>query len=163
MPQLTRPKQVRRCNSKRSMTSNKTRCTSGTTNSNTNGNTKGTATVKRYSKSKRQTKKSPRHPLWKDISPKSHEDRVEMVQRCGTGSDKRCFLLPRELKYPICPQNSCQPTEQGIRGARRRAILQRNEAVRAESERRLNKWLRSMNVQPISNRNARTKHRSSNK
>jgi hypothetical protein len=61
-------------------------------------------------------------PLWRDVKPHTVKERKDIVNNCGDNW-KDCFLIPSELKYPICEKNKCQPTCQGIASAKARARL----------------------------------------
>lgn len=58
------------------------------------------------------------------------DERLQLANQCGA---KNCFLLPRELKYPICnlPQKGkpCQISCSGVEAARRRTILTKNKEL----------------------------------
>ena len=45
-------------------------------------------------KNKRTTKKL----KWRDMKPHTRRERKHMLRKYGS----RCFLLPKELKYPVC-------------------------------------------------------------
>jgi len=65
------------------------------------------------------------HDKAKSIRRRS--SRHAMADRCGA---RECFLEPGQLKYPVCPPHSCEPSCQGIAAARARAlILHRKDLV----------------------------------
>lgn len=71
-----------------------------------------------------------RSKAWKDLAPKTKEEREKMMKHCGPS----CFLDPDNLAYPICPKSnirkkSCKPTQQGIKAAYSRAIAVQNTKV----------------------------------
>jgi len=53
---------------------------------------------------------------WKNKSPRRGVERQQMKQRCGD----KCFLLPDQLKFPICNDN-CTYNCSGIVAAKVRA------------------------------------------
>lgn len=60
---------------------------------------------------KLQTKKG-----WSKLSPNKSQRR-EMLDMCGD----KCFLLPREKKFPICAKGTCTVNCRGISAAKIRA------------------------------------------
>lgn len=58
-------------------------------------------------------------------------ERLQLANKCGA---KNCFLLPKQLKYPICnlPKQgrACQISCSGVEAARRRTILTKNTALK---------------------------------
>ena len=65
---------------------------------------------------KRATKKILR---WKDIKPHTQSERKRVLRKYG----KRCFLVPKELKYPICNKRTGKVECKGILAAQNRAAL----------------------------------------
>ena len=57
---------------------------------------------------------------WSGAKPNTTSERRLMMQKCGA----KCFLLPSQLKFPICPMRphiSCKPSQQGLLAAKIRA------------------------------------------
>ena len=55
---------------------------------------------------------------WSKISPKRGNQRQELYAKCGDS----CFLLPNELKFPICSnKNDCRINCSGLNAANTRA------------------------------------------
>ena len=55
---------------------------------------------------------------WKELSPRNISDRRILLEKCGSG----CFLLPEELKFPICSKAmDCKKNCSGILAAKVRA------------------------------------------
>lgn len=55
---------------------------------------------------------------WSQIAPKRGHDREKLISGCGS----RCFLMPRERKFPICRRCgelscTCRPDCSGLRAA----------------------------------------------
>lgn len=66
-------------------------------------------------KNKRRTKKL----RWRDMKPHTHRERKNMLRKYGS----RCFLLPKELKYPICNKFTGKIECVGLSAAQSRAAL----------------------------------------
>uniref|UniRef100_A0A6C0IVQ0 Uncharacterized protein n=1 Tax=viral metagenome TaxID=1070528 RepID=A0A6C0IVQ0_9ZZZZ len=72
-----------------------------------------------------------RTKLWENRKPKSMKDRQNLVKKCG----KRCFLITKKLKYPVCPKNNCNIDCDGVRSARNNAsIIMNRKTVKAKSK-----------------------------
>ena len=54
---------------------------------------------------------------WKKISPKTKSERKGVYSRCGS----KCFLSPKNLKFPICSKSSCKISQKGVLAALARA------------------------------------------
>lgn len=57
-----------------------------------------------------------RTKAWKERKPHTQAERKAMMQACGAN----CYLVPDELKYPVCAKNDpgCAPDCDGIRAQR---------------------------------------------
>ena len=66
-------------------------------------------------KNKRTTKKL----RWRDMKPHTRRERKNMLRKYGS----RCFLLPKELKYPICNKFTGNIECVGLSAAQSRAAL----------------------------------------
>ncbi len=64
---------------------------------------------------KRRTKKL----KWRDMKPHTRRQRKNMLEKYGA----RCFLLPKELKYPICNKYNGKIECVGLSAAQSRAAL----------------------------------------
>jgi hypothetical protein len=53
---------------------------------------------------------------WKTTSPKNSIERKRMIDKCG----QKCFLLPNQLKFPIC-NDDCSYSCSGLVAAKVRA------------------------------------------
>lgn len=91
--------------------------------------------AKRPSRSRKSATKSPRKTQkrkmsrnltrgWKKASPKPGSQRVAMMSKCG----KKCFLSPKNLKFPICRTN-CVEDCRGIAAAKSRASQYKYTAI----------------------------------
>lgn len=70
-----------------------------------------------------------RTEAWKDRKPKSKGDRRDLLQRCGD----KCFLIPDELKYPICSsKGDCSYDCDGLRAGRNLTYLINNRKTVGE-------------------------------
>jgi len=56
---------------------------------------------------------------WRNIKPHTMKQRKNMYKRYG----KRCFLLPKELKYPVCNKYTGKMECVGLLAAQNRAAL----------------------------------------
>lgn len=54
---------------------------------------------------------------WEKNKPKLRSDRRRKLEQCGSG----CFLMPKQLKFPICPKNSCAVDCKALLAAKIRA------------------------------------------
>jgi hypothetical protein len=61
---------------------------------------------------------------WAKASPKRGKERSVMKKKCGS----KCFLVPRENKYPICTM-SCKPDCRGIKSAKVRSGQYKKNSV----------------------------------
>ena len=73
---------------------------------------------------------------WKEDAPKRGKEREELLSKCGDG----CFLLPSELKFPICAackmgKCDCTPDRRGVISARIRASQYGYSDVAARAKR----------------------------
>jgi hypothetical protein len=68
---------------------------------------------------------------WRQRTAMRVGEREKMKKRSPS-----CFLVPSESKYPVCPKGSSKPSCEGLLAARRRAIMNKDNAVRAKAERR---------------------------
>jgi hypothetical protein len=71
---------------------------------------------------------------WSGAKPNTTSERRIMMQRCGA----KCFLLPSQLKFPICPirpRISCRPSRQGVLAAKIRARQHKYASVTARADR----------------------------
>jgi len=72
-----------------------------------------------------------RNRLWESKKPKSIKDRKNLIKKCG----KRCFLIHKKLKYPVCSKNKCEINCDGVRSARNNAaIIINRKNVKLESK-----------------------------
>jgi ferredoxin-like protein FixX len=71
--------------------------------------------TKRKSSPKKQ-KKPEEWTKWSQIAPKTKAQRQQLIQICGS----TCFLMPNELKFPVCTQD-CKVSCKGLIAARVRA------------------------------------------
>ena len=56
---------------------------------------------------------------WRDMKPHTRRERKTMLRKYGS----RCFLLPKELKYPICNKFTGNIECVGLSAAQSRAAL----------------------------------------
>lgn len=54
---------------------------------------------------------------WLKNKPKLRSDRRRKLENCGAG----CFLMPKQLKFPICPKQSCAVDCKALLAAKIRA------------------------------------------
>ena len=71
--------------------------------------------IKRKSSPKKQ-KKPAEWTKWSEIAPKTKAQRQQLIQICGS----TCFLMPNELKFPVCTSD-CKVSCKGLIAARVRA------------------------------------------
>jgi len=71
--------------------------------------------VKRKSSPKKE-KKPAEWTKWSQIAPKTKAQRQQLIQICGS----TCFLMPNELKFPVCTPD-CKVNCKGLIAARVRA------------------------------------------
>ena len=64
----------------------------------------------------KRTKKKMR---WREMKPHTKRQRKSMLKKYGS----RCFLLPKELKYPICNKYTGKIECVGLAAAQSRAAL----------------------------------------
>ena len=69
----------------------------------------------RKSPTKKQ-KKPEEWTKWSQIAPKTKAQRQQLIQICGS----TCFLMPNELKFPVCTPD-CEVSCKGLIAARIRA------------------------------------------
>jgi len=76
---------------------------------------------------------------WHGVEPKDQHQRKALVRKCGgedrAAAKKKCFLDPKNLKYPICPKDACQPTCRGLAAARSRAAQMHRKDLVAKADR----------------------------
>lgn len=81
--------------------------------------------IKRKSSPKRKTspkkvqkkkEEKPEWTKWSYLAPKTKAQRQELIQICGSS----CFLLPQQLKFPVCTPD-CKVSCKGLIAARIRA------------------------------------------
>ena len=65
---------------------------------------------------KQQPKKPAEWTKWSEIAPKTKAQRQNLIQICGS----TCFLLPDQLKFPVCTPD-CKVNCKGLIAARVRA------------------------------------------
>jgi len=70
---------------------------------------------------------------WKSQSPRKGVERQKMKQKCGD----KCFLLPEQLKFPIC-NDDCTYNCSGIVAAKVRAAQFKYEEVYRMADQLLN-------------------------
>ena len=73
------------------------------------------ASPKRASPNK-ETKQKPEWTKWSEVAPKTKAQRQNLIQICGSS----CFLLPDQLKFPVCTSD-CKVNCKGLIAARVRA------------------------------------------
>ena len=56
---------------------------------------------------------------WRDMKPHTQRERKNMLKKYGS----RCYLLPKELKYPICNKKTGKIECVGLSAAQSRAAL----------------------------------------
>ena len=68
---------------------------------------------------------------WKKSAPKLLSERRSLKKKCGT----KCFLSPKDLKFPICKKNSCKVDCKGLVAAKVRSnqFKYKSIAKRADS------------------------------
>ena len=76
---------------------------------------------------KRKSLRKSRTRGWKKEAPKLLSQRRKLSKRCGN----KCFLMPKELKFPICPYKSkgCKISCKGLLSAKIRSRQFRYEKV----------------------------------
>ena len=72
----------------------------------------------------------PRRLSWRKSAPHSINPRRSLRARCGS----RCFLMPSQLKFPICDSN-CKIDRRGVIAAEVRASQYGYRGVRAKARR----------------------------
>ena len=65
---------------------------------------------------KKETKQKPEWTKWSEVAPKTKAQRQQLIQICGSS----CFLLPDQLKFPVCTSD-CKVNCKGLIAARVRA------------------------------------------
>ena len=65
---------------------------------------------------KKETKQKPEWTKWSEVAPKTKAQRQQLIQICGSS----CFLLPDQLKFPVCTSD-CNVNCKGLIAARIRA------------------------------------------
>ena len=71
--------------------------------------------VKRKSSPKKE-KKPAEWTKWSEVAPQTKAQRQQLIQICGS----TCFLMPNELKFPVCTPD-CKVSCKGLIAARVRA------------------------------------------
>lgn len=74
---------------------------------------------------------------WSGAKPNTTNERRLMMKKCGA----KCFLLPSQLKFPICPMRSrisCKPSQQGLLAAKIRAKQHKYSNVYKKAARMMN-------------------------
>ena len=87
-------------------------------------------------KSRKQSSRSSRSSAtcgWAKASPKTKKSRRSVKSKCGS----RCFLLPSELKFPVC-DSSCKVSCRGLVSAKVRAGQYKYKAVYNKASRMIN-------------------------
>lgn len=67
-------------------------------------------------KSSRRSRASPSRG-WGKVAPKTKSSRQSMKSKCGS----RCFLQPKDLKFPVCNPKTCKVSCKGAVTAKVRA------------------------------------------
>jgi hypothetical protein len=69
---------------------------------------------------------------WKLRKPDSTKERSALFKACGD----KCFISPKDLKYPICSKdNTCKIDCVGLRAARNlAAILSNSSKIKAQAK-----------------------------
>jgi hypothetical protein len=65
---------------------------------------------------------------WRELAPMTKSSRKKMP--------RKCFLLPKERKYPVCRKGSTRVSCQGTRAAEFRARLNRRPDLVAKAKRK---------------------------
>ena len=68
-------------------------------------------------------------PRWRDIKPYTRRQRKNMLKKYG----RRCFLLPEELKYPVCNKYTGKMECIGLAAAQNRAALSVNRKLKPKT------------------------------
>jgi hypothetical protein len=93
----------------------------------------------RYTKGscRRKTEPSKRRKSrsWSEMAPKKGKERDAMLKRCGS----KCFLDPKNKKYPICAKGSCKVNKKGLRAAYSRSRQWHHEKIANKARKKLKK------------------------
>lgn len=96
---------------------------------------------------------------WKRASVHTLGERRSLYKRCGS----KCFLEPKDLKYPICSRSSksCKPDCRGITSAYVRSRQYKNSRVSRSARKMQDKYCRrrsrSKSTRRSRTRNTRTR------
>ena len=71
---------------------------------------------------------------WKKSSPKLISQRRSLIKKCG----KKCFLSPKDLKFPICKKNSCEISCKGLVSAKVRANQFKYRSIAKRADKLIN-------------------------
>lgn len=66
--------------------------------------------------------------------PKTKSERKNVYHKCGP----KCFLDPKNLKFPICKKNSCKISKRGLSAAYSRASQWNYSNIKKKAKRKLN-------------------------
>ena len=86
----------------------------------------------------KQKRKSPSNG-WSKMAPKKGKDRNDMLKKCGS----KCFLDPKNKKYPICAKGSCKVNKKGLHAAYSRSREWRHEKIASKAKKKLSKKSKS--------------------
>jgi hypothetical protein len=95
------------------------------------------SSAKKNKKSLKRSKRSLSQPArgWKKLKPNKTSERKSMLSRCG----KKCFLLPSQLKFPICSKGSCKINCKGLVAAKNRAAQWKYSSVLKKASKMIDK------------------------
>jgi hypothetical protein len=82
----------------------------------------------------KQKRKSPSKG-WSKMAPKKGKERNNMLKKCGS----KCFLDPKNKKYPICAKGSCKVNKKGLHAAYSRSREWHHEKIASKARKKLNK------------------------
>lgn len=85
----------------------------------------------------KQRRKSPSNG-WSKMAPKKGKDRNDMLKKCGS----KCFLDPKNKKYPICAKGSCKVNKKGLHAAYSRSRQWNREKIASTAKKKLSKGKR---------------------
>lgn len=88
--------------------------------------------VERSPRSRKPISKSPKKGTkgWRSVAPKRGKQRSALKKKCGS----KCFLSPKDNKYPICTM-TCKRDCRGIKSAKVRSAQFKNKSVLALAKR----------------------------
>ena len=71
---------------------------------------------------------------WSKSAPKGKE-RSKMLKKCGS----KCFLDPKNKKYPVCSKGSCKVSKKGLQAAYTRARQYHRQGIANKAKRKMGK------------------------